>query len=122
MSKNLKEIEYLAIVKAVLKKEYPKKISKNFSDRVMAEIYSTYNSIYNNNFWTYGLRMASVFVFATITLFVLENFATNQVQYTKSTITNDLSVPSKNVINKIECNDLNNNKKVLKDKEIIKCK
>jgi|TARA_B100001996_G_scaffold332517_1_gene281669 hypothetical protein len=121
MSKNLKEIEHLAIVKAVLKNEYPKKVSKNFSDRVMAEIYSTYNSLYNNNIWTYGLRIASVFVFATITLFTLENITTNQVQYTKSTIIDNISTPSKNVSDKNECNGVNENKKALKDKN-IKCK
>jgi len=121
MSKNLKEIEYWAIVKAVLKNEYPKKVSKNFSDGIMKEIYSTYNSIHNN-IWTYGLRIASVFVFATITLFTLENITTKQVQYTESMTIDNFSTPSKNVSNKIECNDLNDNKKVLKDKRIKKCK
>ncbi len=48
MNKNLKEIEYLAIIKAILKKEYPKRMSKNFSDRIMTTIYSTHGSIYNN--------------------------------------------------------------------------
>mgnify|MGYP000034108665 CR=1 FL=1 len=122
MNKNLKEIEYLAIIKAILKKEYPKRMSKNFSDRIMTTIYSTHGSIYNNrNIFTYGLRIASVFIFATITLLALENITTDQIQYTKSTITNNSSTPSKNVINNTECKDLSNNKP-LKNKEIVKCK
>ena len=40
MNKNIKDIENKGLLKALLKNEYPRYMSKDFSEKVMTDIYS----------------------------------------------------------------------------------
>ena len=93
MNDNIAEVEKKGYLKAILKKEYPRYISKDFSNKVMAEIYRSKKSIYK----TYVVRVASAFVFAIFTLFVMDNMLNEQIQYSETNIIGETSVPSQNV-------------------------
>ena len=79
MNKKVKYYENLGFIISFIKNEYPAKISKNFSDKVMNIIES--NSEKNATFFSLNAiaRVASVFVFAIITIYVLQ-FGENQIE------------------------------------------
>ena len=117
MNRNIKDIENKGLLKAFLKNEYPRYMSKNFSEKVMTDVYFQKT---DNITKTYLIRIASALVFGIFTLALMENMLNEDIQYTQTDINTELSSPSHNVSNQIEeC------KKVI-DKEpasdIIECK
>ena len=90
MNKKIKYYENLGFIISFIKNEYPAKISKKFSDKVMntiesnSEKYATFLSL---NAIT---KVASVFVFAIITVYVLQ-FSENRIEYTGKSIENELN-------------------------------
>ena len=119
MNKDLKKIELLQFVKAFLKKEYPLTLSKKFSKRIMSRINKepTYTI---RPFLQNTLRIASAVTFAVVTLFLLQSFTTNDIEYSKSTISNPSIIPSKNVINRPDECERNQNQEIKSD--TINCK
>ena len=98
MNKKVKYYENLGFIISFIKNEYPAKISKNFSDKVMHTIESNsekYTTLFSFNTIA---KVASVFVFAIITVYVLQ-FGENQIEYTGKSIENEYSHPTKNVKN-----------------------
>ena len=98
MNKKVKYYENLGFIISFIKNEYPAKISKNFSDKVMHTIESNsekYTTLFSFNTIA---KVASVFVFAIITVYVLQ-FGGNQIEYTRKSIENEYSHPTKNVKN-----------------------
>jgi len=119
MNKDLKKLELLQFVKAFLKKEYPLTLSKKFSKRIMSRINK--ETIYTiRPFFQNTLRIASAVTFAVVTLFLLQNFTANDIEYSKSTISNPNTIPSKNVINKPDECERNQNQEIKSD--TINCK
>jgi hypothetical protein len=122
MNKDLKKIELLQFVKAFLKKEYPLILSKKFSKKIMSQI----NQINKETTYTIRpflqntLRIASAVTFAVVTLFLLQSFTTNDIEYSKSTISNPSIIPSKNVINRPDECERNQNQEIKSD--TINCK
>ena len=78
---DIKNIKLTGFVKAILKKEYPLYISKDFSSKIMKQIN---RPVREYNFFNYGLRIASAMTFAVITLFIMDNVFTDKIQYSKS--------------------------------------
>ena len=119
MNKDLRKLELLQFVKAFLKKEYPPILSKKFSKRIMSRINKepTYTI---RPFLQNTLRIASAVTFAVVTLFLLQSFTTNDIEYSKSTISNPNIIPSKNVINKLDECEKNQNQEIKSD--TINCK
>ena len=79
MNKKIKYYENLGSIISFIKNEYPAKISKNFSDKIMNTIESNsekYTTFFSLNAIT---KVASVFVFAIITVYVLQ-FNENQIE------------------------------------------
>ena len=108
MNKKLKYYENLGLIVSILKNEYPKKISKAFSDKIMNNIYSNSNYPYKLFRFNSLVKVASVFIFAVITVYVLQ-FSDNQINYTGTTVNKEFSHPIKNVINKTDdCKENNN--------------
>ena len=119
MNKNLRKLELLQFVKAFLKKEYPPLLSKKFSKIIMLRINK--EPIYTiRPFLQNTLRIASAVTFAVVTLFLLQSFTTNDIEYSKSTISNPNIIPSKNVINKPDECERNQNQEIKSD--TINCK
>ena len=115
MTDNIKDIEKKGYLKAILKNEYPRYISKDFSERVMAKIY-----VKKSYIKTYVLRVASAFIFGVFTLFIMDTFLTKEIQYSETNIINESMQPSKNVSTDIEdCKNIND-KDLASD--IIECK
>ena len=54
------------------------------------------------------------------TLFLLKSFTTNDIEYSKSTINNPNIIPSKNVINKLDECERNQNQEIKSD--TVNCK
>ena len=119
MNKKVKYYENLGFIISFIKNEYPAKISKNFSDKVMNIIES--NSEKNATFFSLNAiaRVASVFVFAIITIYVLQ-FGENQIEYTGKSIENEYSHPTKNVKN--ESDNCINERKLSSGEKDKKCK
>ena len=80
MNESKKNIEINSILKAILKREYPSYISKNFSSQIMDKIYKT---SFRNNIYSHTLRIASAVTFAVATLFLMESFFVDKVKYSK---------------------------------------
>ena len=119
MNKKIKYYENLGFIISFIKNEYPAKISKNFSDKVMNTIES--NSENHATFLSLNVftKVASVFVFAIITVYVLQ-FSENQIEYTGKSIENEYSHPTKNVKN--ESDDCINERKLSSGEKDKKCK
>ena len=116
MIKNIKHIENKGYLKALLKNEYPRYISKDFSKKIMLKIYAQQEPLIK----TYTLRIASAFIFGIITLFVMNNMLSEDIKYTKTTIDSDSMTPSRNVSTQIdECKNIDD-KPARSD--IIECK
>ena len=119
MNKKIKYYENLGFIISFIKNEYPAKISKKFSDKVMntiesnSEKYATFLSL---NAIT---KVASVFVFAIITVYVLQ-FSENRIEYTGKSIESEYSHPTKNVKN--ESDDCINERKLSPGEKDTKCK
>ena len=119
MNKKIKYYENLGFIISFIRNEYPAKISKKFSDKVMntiesnSEKYATFLSL---NAIT---KVASVFVFAIITVYVLQ-FSENRIEYTGKSIENEYSHPTKNVKN--ESDDCINERKLSPGDKDKKCK
>ena len=119
MNKKIKYYENLGFIISFIKNEYPAKISKKFSDKVMNTIESNsekYSAFLSLNAIT---KVASVFVFAIITVYVLQ-FNENQIEYTGKSILNEYSHPSKNVKN--ESDNCINERKLSPAEKNKKCK
>ena len=78
MNKKVKYYENLGFIISFIKNEYPAKISKKFSDKVMNTIESNsekYSTFFRLNAIT---KVDSVFVFSIITVYDLQ-FSDNQI-------------------------------------------
>ena len=117
MNKNIKDIENKGLLKAFLKNEYPRYMSKDFSEKVMTDIYSQKT---NNSAKTYLIRVASALVFGIFTLALMDNMLSEDIQYTRTDINTEVSAPSRNVSNQIEeCKKVNDKEPA---SDIIECK
>ena len=96
---NIKNIKLTGFVKAILKKEYPLYMSKDFSSKIMKQINKPSRGY---NFFNYGLQIASAMTFAIITLFVMDSVLTDKIQYSKSSINQEVLSPTRNVANQME--------------------
>jgi len=94
-----KEVKSFAIYEALIKKEFPGILHKNFSEKVMHEVRKINESSFV--FSRAVMQYASVFVFAALTLYVL-NYPDNNVQYTKTHINTDITPTTENVKNIID--------------------
>jgi len=114
---DIKNVKLTGFLKAILKKEYPLYMSKDFSSKVMKQINK---SAQRYNFFSYGLRIASAMTFAVITLFVMDNVFTDKIQYSKSSINQEILSPTRNVANQMEkCEDA---KDSIQSSDSLKCK
>ena len=114
---DIKNIKLTGFVKAILKNEYPLYMSKDFSSKIMKKINKP---VREYNFFNYGLRIASAMTFAVITLFVLDNVFTDKIQYSKSSIDQEVLSPTRNVANQMEkCEDA---KDSIRSSDSLKCK
>mgnify|MGYP001300879391 FL=1 len=114
---DIKNVKLTGFLKAILKKEYPLYMSKDFSSKVMKQINK---SAQGYNFFSYGLRIASAMTFAVITLFVMDNVFTDKIQYSKSSINQEILSPTRNVANQMEkCEDA---KDSIQSSDSLKCK
>ena len=114
---DIKNVKLTGFLKAILKKEYPLYMSKDFSSKVMKQINK---SAQGYNFFSYGLRIASAMTFAVITLFVMDNVFTDKIQYSKSSINQEILSPTRNVANQMEkCEDA---KDSIQLSDSLKCK
>ena len=114
---DIKNVKLTGFLKAILKKEYPLYMSKDFSSKVMKQINK---SAQGYNFFSYGLRIASAMTFAVITLFVMDNVFTDKIQYSKSSINQEILSPTRNVANQMEkCEDA---KDSIRSSDSLKCK
>ena len=117
MNKNIKDIENKGLLKAFLKNEYPRYMSKDFSEKVMTDIYSEKT---NNSAKTYLIRVASALVFGIFTLALMDNMLSKDIQYTQTNINTEVSAPSRNVSSQIEeCKKVNDKESA---SDIIECK
>ena len=114
---DIKNVKLTGFLKAILKKEYPLYMSKDFSSKVMKQINK---SAQGYNFFSYGLRIASAMTFAVITLFVMDTMLTDKIQYSKSNINQEILSPTRNVANQMEkCEDA---KDSIRSSDSLKCK
>ena len=114
---DIKNVKLTGFLKAILKKEYPLYMSKDFSSKVMKQINK---SAQRYNFFSYGLRIASAMTFAVITLFVMDTMLTDKIQYSKSNINQEILSPTRNVANQMEkCEDA---KDSIQSSDSLKCK
>lgn len=117
---NLKDIEVKAIYRSLIRNDYPPKLGKSFVKKVMNKIKSS-----EKNHYSYGnvlIRYASVFVFAVLTLYVL-NYQDNDIEYSKTNI--EITPPkTENVVNQIESceNSKDSHNKDSYNKEETNCK
>ena len=116
MNDNITEVEKKGYLKSILKKDYPRYISKDFSDKVMAEIYSSQKPMLK----TYAVRVASAFVFGIFTLLIMDNILNQEVKYSKTSIIGESTAPSQNVSTNIE--ECRNNDDKRSTSDIIECK
>ena len=117
MNESKKNIEINSILKAILKREYPSYISKNFSSQIMDKIYKT---SFRNNIYSHTLRIASAVTFAAVALFLMESFFVDKVKYSKTTIDYEIITPTKNVTNQVDdCDKVNDN---IKSSDKLECK
>ena len=104
MTKNIKDIEKKGYLKALLKNDYPRYISKDFSEKIMLKIHEQKEPYVQ----TYVLRIASAFIFGIFTLFVMNNIFSEDIKYSKTTINSDTMAPSRNVSTQSqECKNIN---------------
>ena len=118
MNKKIKYYENLGSIISFIKNEYPSKISKNFSDKVMITLESNskkYPVLFSFNAIA---KVASVFVFAVITVYVLQ-YSENQIEYSGKSIDSQYSHPTKNVKN--ESDNCINERKLSHGKKDKKC-
>tara|TARA_A100001035_G_C27553732_1_gene395351 strand:- start:242 stop:601 length:360 start_codon:yes stop_codon:yes gene_type:complete len=105
MNKKLKNYENLGLIISFIKNEYPKKISKNFSSKVMSNIHPALDKTFGFSYFNSLVKIASVFIFAVVTVYVLQ-FNDNQIDYSGTAINNEYTHPTKTVINKNDdCKD-----------------
>ena len=98
MNKKSKYYENLGSIISFIKNEYPIKVSKNFSTKVMNDI-TSYSQKHPSFFSLSSIaKVASVFVFAVITIYTLQ-YNDNQIEYTGKSFDNEYPYPTKNVIN-----------------------
>ena len=117
MSDFKKNIEIKSLLKAILRKECPKYLSKNFSSQIMDKIYKNSK---RSNISANLLRIASAVTFAVVTLFVMESFIVDKVKYSKTTINHEVITPTKNVTNQVDdCDKVNDN---IKSSDKLECK
>ena len=95
----LKDIEVKAIYQALISNDYPSKMSKSFVARVMGKINSMEHP--NTRYSKMILRFASVFIFAVLTLYVL-NYQDNGIEYSKTDIQITSPPQTENVSNQID--------------------
>ena len=116
MIKNIKHIENKGYLKALLKNEYPRYISRDFSAKIMLKIYAQKEPLIK----TYTLRIASAFIFGIFTLFVMNNIISEDIKYTKTTINSETMKPSRNVSKQVEeCKNIDDK---LSTSDTIECK
>ena len=109
--------ELKSILKAILKKEYPRYLSKDFSSQIMDKINKKPIRV---NFFSHTLRVASAVLFAFATLFVMESFIMEKVKYSKTTINHEIITPTRNVTDQVDdCDKVNAN---IKSSERLVCK
>ena len=114
---NIKNVRLTGFLKAILKKEYPSHMSKDFSSKIMKQINK---SARGYSFFSYGLRIASAMTFAVITLFMMDAILTDKIQYSKSSINQEILSPTRNVANQMEkCEDT---KDSIQSSDGLKCK
>ena len=114
---NIKNIKLTGFVKAILKKEYPLYMSKDFSSKIMKQINKPSRGY---NFFNYGLQIAIAMTFSIITLFVMDSVLTDKIQYSKSSINQEVLSPTRNVANQMEkCEDT---KDSIQSSDGLKCK
>ena len=114
---NIKNIKLTGFVKAILKKEYPLYMSKDFSSKIMEQINKPARGY---KLFNYGLRIASAMTFAVLTLFVMDSILTDKTQYSKSSIKQEILSPTRNVANQMEkCEDT---KDSIQSSDGLKCK
>tara|TARA_B100000614_G_scaffold257268_1_gene277208 strand:+ start:641 stop:985 length:345 start_codon:yes stop_codon:yes gene_type:complete len=112
---NLKDIEVKAIYRSLIRNDYPSKLRKSFVEKVMNKIKSS-----EENHYSHGnilLRYASVFVFAVLTLYVL-NYQNNDIEYSKTNI----EITSPKIENVVNQTDSCENNKDSHNKEEKACK
>ena len=114
---DIKNVKLTGFLKAILKKEYPLYMSKDFSSKIMKQINK---SARGYSFFSYGLRIASAMTFAVITLFMMDAILTDKIQYSKSSINQEILSPTRNVANQMEkCEDT---KDSIQSSDSLKCK
>jgi hypothetical protein len=117
MNKITKDLENKGFLKAFLKNEYTRYMSKDFSNKVMNDIYSEKT---NTIAKTYLIRVASALVFGIFTLALMENILSKDIHYTETNVDTELSAPSRNVSNSTEeCKKTYDNEPA---SDIIECK
>ena len=114
---DIKNVKLTGFLKAILKKEYPLYMSKDFSSKVMKQINK---SAQGYHFFSYGLRIASAMTFTVITLFAMDAMLTDKIQYSKSSVNQEILSPTRNVANHMEkCEDA---KDSIQSSDSLKCK
>ncbi len=107
MSKdNLKKIEILYFIKAFLQKDFPRYLSKNFSNVVMKRIKEQKTNTYFENF----TRLAVAASFAVVTLLLIKVVAVDNLDYPQNSVSKtQISVPTYNTSNQVnkDCKEEN---------------
>ena len=113
----LKDIKVKAIYQALISNDYPSKMSKSFITKVMSKINLLEQS--NTPFNKINkvvLRFASIFIFAVLTLYVL-NYQDNKIEYSKTNIQITSPSQAENVSNQIDSCEKNKDSSTV-EKEI----
>ncbi len=92
-------VKSFAIYEALIKKEFPGILRKKFTENVMQEIKKLDQQ--GPLFGRVLLQYASIFVFAVITLYVL-NYPDNKIEYTRTNIDTNILPATENVSNVID--------------------
>lgn len=95
----LKDIEIKAIYRALISNNYPSRMSKSFVSNVMKEI--KLEKKFSYPFGKMIMRYASVFIFAVLTLYIL-NYQDNKIEYSETDIQITSPSQTENVSNKID--------------------
>ena len=101
MNRKLRYYEKIGMLIAIIKNDYPSKISKDFSSKIMSSISSENNLLMSNlKFFKFSslAKVASVFLFALTTVYILQ-FNDNKIKYTGTLIDKEYSHPTRNVTN-----------------------
>ena len=104
MNRKLRYYEKIGMLIAIIKNDYPSKISKDFSSKIMSSISSENNLLMSNlKFFKFSslAKVASVFLFALTTVYILQ-FNDNKITYTGTLIDKEYSHPTRNVTNQYQ--------------------